>query len=181
MSESASASIEPAELQRLDALLARLQLSRYRDMILAQAAPCIALALDDPPEPRPEVWPQPPLGASLIGGAPDLPPSWAWPLRDDVRAGFLPATRARRRAAHTVEPAASARHAVPVLLHRCGGVLGSTGLGVAALGRPARGVAAHAAVGYTSPYDAAPVYVMAKDPGTRPWVPTGAVPSLAAT
>jgi hypothetical protein len=89
MSESASASIEPAELQRLDALLERFELTPYREIILEQAAPCIAMALDDPPEPRPAIWPQPPVGASLIGGAPDLPPRWSWPVRDGSRAGFF--------------------------------------------------------------------------------------------
>jgi hypothetical protein len=33
---------------------------------------------------------------------------------------------------------------------------------------------------YTSPYDAAPVYVMARDPGARPWLPHGLVHGLCA-
>jgi hypothetical protein len=81
--------IEPAESTRLDALLERFDLMRYRELILAQAAPCVAMALDDPPEPRPDVWPQPPVGASKIGGTPDLPPQCAWPIRDAERAGFF--------------------------------------------------------------------------------------------
>jgi hypothetical protein len=81
--------IDPTELARLDALLQRFDLARHRELILAQASPCIAMALDDPPEPRPEVWPPPPVGASKIGGAPDLPPSWTWPMRNDLRAGFF--------------------------------------------------------------------------------------------
>jgi hypothetical protein len=81
--------IEPTEGKRLDALLERFSLTRYRELILAQAAPCFAMALDDPPEPRPDVWPQPPVGASKIGGTPDLPSHWSWPMRDDDRAGFF--------------------------------------------------------------------------------------------
>jgi hypothetical protein len=325
VSEFASASIDTAELQRLDALLARFQLSRYRGMILAQTAPCIAMALADPPEPRPAVWPQPPVGASLVGGAPDLPPQWSWPVRDSRRAGFFlqialadvprtpwnplpahgmlylfcftdcaafwdapgwdllhwdgpldalkrtlppptplndeiienaffftPAARALKLRAGTDFPPGSQgdwdfvnelervgrdhgdngvldryfefteRAADPgreadlakgrgPFFYPVGRLFGHTDRSIrrdltlhergqterftdyewrrqhandldaaGAAWRQVLRLESNPATGYTSPSDAAPVYVMAKDPGTRPWVPTGAVPGLAA-
>jgi hypothetical protein len=77
------------ERARLQGLLARFDLMPYEEMILAQGAPCIAMNLVDPPKERPEVWPLAPLGASKIGGFPDLPSGIAWPIRNGFRAGFF--------------------------------------------------------------------------------------------
>jgi hypothetical protein len=77
------------EQARLAGLLERFDLLPYRDLILSRAAPCIAMNLEDPPAERPEVWPAAPLGASKVGGLPDLPAGLGWPTRDGFRAGFF--------------------------------------------------------------------------------------------
>jgi hypothetical protein len=77
------------ERTRLRGLLERFDLLPYEELILAQAAPCIAMNLEDPPGTRPQSWPAAPLGASKVGGLPDLPASVDWPVRDGFRAGFF--------------------------------------------------------------------------------------------
>lgn len=79
---------DAAESARLDALLEDFGLAPFRDEILARASPCIAIALkDSPPVAVPDL-PPVPLGASKVGGDPDLPAGFAWPSREDGLAGF---------------------------------------------------------------------------------------------
>jgi Domain of unknown function (DUF1963) len=77
------------ERKRLDGLIEKYGLGAIAAEIVGLAEPCIALALADPPDERPDVWPEPPLGASRIGGAPDLPPGWNWPANENGFAGFM--------------------------------------------------------------------------------------------
>lgn len=80
--------MEPTETARIDALLENRNLAQYRNEILPLGSPCIAIALKDPPSvPVPDL-PPVPIGASKIGGDPDLPPGFAWPAREDGAAGF---------------------------------------------------------------------------------------------
>lgn len=77
------------ETARIDALLARFDLMRYRERIVAQASPCVAVALVDPPSvPEPDL-PPVPIGASKVGGEPDLPVGARWPESEQGRAGFF--------------------------------------------------------------------------------------------
>lgn len=81
--------MDAVELARIDALLKQYGLAQYREDILPQGSPCIAIALLDPPSvPVPDL-PDVPVGASKVGGDPDLPPGFAWPARDDGHAGFF--------------------------------------------------------------------------------------------
>lgn len=81
--------ISDGERQRLATLIEKYALAPIAGDIYALAEPCIALALADPPEPRPDIWIEPPLGASKIGGLPDLPPGWTWPADENGYAGFM--------------------------------------------------------------------------------------------
>jgi hypothetical protein len=81
--------ISDEERRRLEQLIERFQLGAIADDILKLAEPCIALTLADPPDPRPDIWPEPPIGASKVGGLPDLPPGWDWPANDQGHAGFM--------------------------------------------------------------------------------------------
>jgi hypothetical protein len=81
--------ISEADRKRLEGLIGKYDLAPIADEIYALAEPCIALALADPPEPRPDIWPAPPIGASKIGGLPDLPPDWDWPAGENGHAGFM--------------------------------------------------------------------------------------------
>lgn len=78
-----------AESRRIDALLERFALTQHRSEILALASPCISLALIDPPSvPEPDL-PRVAIGASKVGGEPDLPTDAAWPANEQGRAGFF--------------------------------------------------------------------------------------------
>jgi hypothetical protein len=79
----------PDEHARVVELLERYDLLPYRDRILEQAQPCIAMNLEAPPVERPSHWPLPPMGASKVGGLPDLPANFPWPVRGGCRAGFF--------------------------------------------------------------------------------------------
>ena len=77
------------ERTRLETLLARFELTPYRDEILALGSPCISMALVDPPSvPEPDL-PPVAIGHSKVGGDPDLPPGVAWPADEQGRAGFF--------------------------------------------------------------------------------------------
>jgi len=75
-------------MARIGALLESHQLARYRDDILSRGSPCVAIALKDPPSASLPDLPPVRIGSSKIGGDPDLPPGFAWPVGDDGQAGF---------------------------------------------------------------------------------------------
>ena len=79
-------------LARLRGLIREHRMEPIEDYLLAHSAPCITLTIADPYDPRGA---DPPIGASRMGGAPDLPHDFSWPTFESsidgklVHSGFL--------------------------------------------------------------------------------------------
>jgi hypothetical protein len=75
------------ELDRLERLIVRFNYGAARSILLEAARPCVSLFLDDiPADPQDRAARPLALGASRMGGTPDLPRDVPWPIRDD---GFV--------------------------------------------------------------------------------------------
>ena len=75
------------ELDRLERLIVRFNYGAARSILLEAARPCVSLFLDDiPADPQERAARPLALGASRMGGTPDLPRDCPWPIRDD---GFV--------------------------------------------------------------------------------------------
>jgi hypothetical protein len=75
------------EHDRLERLIVRFNYGAARSILLEAARPCVSLFLDDiPADPQERAARPLALGASRMGGAPDLPRDFPWPIRED---GFV--------------------------------------------------------------------------------------------
>lgn len=79
------------ELDRLDCLIARFGYGPARELLVQSARPCIPLFLEDIPANADQRTIA--LGASRVGGVPDLPADMPWPIVDD---GFVTQCERRR-------------------------------------------------------------------------------------
>ena len=75
------------ELDRLERLIVRFNYGAARSILLQAARPCVSLFLDEiPADPQERAARALALGASRMGGTPDLPGDFPWPILED---GFV--------------------------------------------------------------------------------------------